>query len=75
MLSPQEIAGAAYWIIAICELARAGWMHIDGSGGWLLSVIGAAEPNGIANATMGETGNTSLLEDHGEGYIGLTETS
>ena len=75
MLSPQEIAGAAYWIIAKCELARAGWMHIDGSHGWLLSVIGAAEPNGIANATMGETGNTSLLEDHGEGYVGLTETS
>ena len=74
-LSPREIAGAAYWLIAKCESARAGWMHIDGSDGWLLSVIGTAVPNGIANATMGETGNTSLLEDHGEGYSRLTETS
>ena len=74
-LSPREIAGAAYWLIAKCGKAHAGWMHIDDSDGWLLSVIGAAEPNGIANATMGDTGNSSLLEDEGEGYIGLTENS
>ena len=74
-LSPREIAGAAYWLIAKCEKAHAAWMHIDGSDGWLLSVIGAAEPNGIANATRGDTGKSSLLEDQGEGYVGLTENS
>ena len=74
-LSAREIAGHAYWVIAKCESARAGWTHVDGSNGWLVSVMGAAEGNDIGNATMGEIGNTSLLEDHGERYVEKTESS
>ena len=74
-LSAREVVGAAYYIIAKCELAKAGWMHLDGSPGWLVTVMGATKGNDIMNATMGETGNSSLLENDDEGYIGLTETS
>ena len=70
-ISPGQIAGDAYWIIMKCELAEAGWMHVDGSRGWFVTVKGAAE----GNATTGETGNTSLLEDQGEQYLELTESS
>ena len=74
-LSAKEIAGHAYWVIAKCQLARAGWMRVDGSNGWLVSVMGAAEGNDIGNATMGETQNTSLLGDQGERYMEKTESS
>ncbi len=74
-ISAKGIVGDAYWIIALCELAGVGWMQIDGSKGWLVTVMGAAEGNGIVNATIGETRNTSLLEDQGERYVELTETS
>ena len=70
-ISPGQITGDAYWIIMKCELAEAGWMHVDGSRGWFVSVKGAAE----GNAMTGETGNTSLLEDQGSRYTGLMESS
>ena len=73
-LSAREIVGYAYSIIATCELAGSGWMQIDGSKGWLVTVM-AAGKNGIANATIGETGNTSFLEGQGERHIELPGSS
>ena len=52
-----------------------GWMRTDGASTWLVTVTGAAKGNGIVNTTIGETGNTTLVEDQGEGYDGLTESS
>ncbi len=50
-------------------------MQIDGVEGWLVTVFGVAKGNGIVNATIGETGNTTLVEDQGDQYVGLTESS
>lgn len=75
LVSAREITGYAYRIVAYCELAAMGWMRTDGARNWLVTVMGAAKGNAAVNATIGETGNTTLVEDQGEGYSGLTESS
>lgn len=75
LLSAREIVGYAYRIVSYCGRASMGWMRTDGASTWLVTVTGAAKGNGIVNTTIGETGNTTLVEDQGEGYDGLTESS
>ena len=75
LVSAREITGYAYRTVAYCEPASMGWMRTDGARSWLVSVMGAAKGNGIANATIGEAGNKILVEDQGEQDKGLIETS
>ena len=75
LLAAREIAGYAYGIIATCDSAAMGWMHIDGARTWLVTVTGATKGSAVLNATMGEIGNPTLGEDQGEQYNGLTESS
>ena len=67
--------GYAYSVIGTCEVAAGGWMQVDGVKGWLVTVFGAAKGSGIGNVTITETGKTTLVEDQGEQYVGLTESS
>ena len=75
MVSAREITGYAYRTVAYCKVASMGWMRIDGARSWLVSVTGAAKGNGVMNATIGEIGNNTLIENQGERADGLIETS
>ena len=73
LLSARQIVGYAYGIITECDSAAIGWMRTDGSSSWIVVVKGAAEANGVVNATVGENGNTALGENQGEQDNGLIE--
>ena len=75
LVSAREITGYAYRILAYCQVASMGWMRIEGARSWLVSVMGAAKWSAVMNATIGEFGNNTLVEDQGEQDSGLIETS